>query len=40
MALLWAKQIMLGRKGFEQVPRLLKERVWEILMVSGHDFEI
>ena len=35
MAMLWAQQIMLGKKTFSQVPRLLKEKVREILVDSG-----
>lgn len=35
MAMLWAQQIMLGKKTFTQVPRLLKEQVKEILIDSG-----
>ena len=35
MAMLWAQQIMLGKKTFAQVPRLLKESVKEILIDSG-----
>lgn len=35
MAMLWAQQIMLGKKTFDQVPRLLKEKVKEILIDSG-----
>lgn len=35
MAMLWAQQIMLGKKEFEDVPRLLKESVKEILVDSG-----
>lgn len=35
MAMLWAQQVMLGKKTFEQVPRLLKEKVREILTDSG-----
>lgn len=35
MAMLWAQQIMLGKKSFAQVPRLLKEQVREILIDSG-----
>ena len=31
MAMLWAQQIMLGKKTFAQVPKLLKEQVREIL---------
>ena len=35
MAMLWAQQIMLGKKTYDQVPRLLKEQVKEILTDSG-----
>ena len=35
MAMLWARQIMLGKKTFAQVPKLLKEKVKEILIDSG-----
>lgn len=35
MAMLWAQQIMLGKKTYGQVPRLLKEKVREILEDSG-----
>ena len=35
MAMLWAQQIMLGKKTYAQVPRLLKEKVKEILVDSG-----
>ena len=35
MAMLWAQQIMLGKKTYVQVPRLLKESVKEILIDSG-----
>lgn len=35
MAMLWAQQIMLGKKTYEQVPRLLKVKVKEILVDSG-----
>ena len=35
MAMLWAQQIMLGKKTFSQVPKLLKEKVREILVDSG-----
>ena len=35
MAMLWAQQIMLGKKIFAQVPRLLKEKVREVLIDSG-----
>ena len=35
MAMLWAQHIMLGKKSFAQVPKLLKEKVKEILIDSG-----
>ena len=35
MAMLWAQQIMLGKKTYDQVPRLLKDKVKEILIDSG-----
>ena len=35
MAMLWAQQIILGKKEYAQVPRLLKEQVKEILIDSG-----
>ena len=35
MAMLWAQKIMLGKKTFADVPRLLKEQVREILEESG-----
>ena len=35
MAMLWATQIMLGKKTYANVPRLLKEQVKEILIDSG-----
>jgi hypothetical protein len=35
MAMLWAQQIMLEKKTYAQVPRLLKEQVKEILIDSG-----
>lgn len=35
MAMLWAQKIMLGKKTFDQVPRLLKEQVRENLIESG-----
>ena len=35
MAMLWAQQIMLGKKTFVQVPKLLKEKVRELLVDSG-----
>ena len=35
MAMLWAQKIMLGKKTFAEVPRLLKDQVAEILTESG-----
>lgn len=35
MAMLWAQQIMLGKKTFAQVPAKLKAQVREILIDSG-----
>ena len=37
MAMIWAQQIMLGKKTYAQVPRLLKEKVKEILIDSGFE---
>lgn len=35
MAMLWAQQIMLGKKTYAQIPRLLKDKAKEILEDSG-----
>ena len=35
MAMLWAQKIIYGKKTFDQVPKLLKEQVREILIESG-----
>ena len=35
MAMLWAQKILLGKKTYADVPRLLKEQVKEILIESG-----
>lgn len=35
MAMLWAQQIMLGKKTFAQVPAKLREQVRELLIDSG-----
>ena len=35
MAMLWAQQIMLGKKTYAQVPRLSKDKVKEVLIDSG-----
>ena len=35
IAMLWAQQIMLGKKTYAEVPRLLRAKVKEILEDSG-----
>lgn len=35
MAMLWAQKIIMGKKTFDQAPRLLKEQVKEIIIESG-----
>lgn len=40
MAMLWAQQILLGKKIFADVPALLKEQVREILIDSGMEILI
>ena len=35
MAMIWAQQIIPGKKSYAQVPRLLKGKVKEILIDSG-----
>ena len=35
MAMLWAQQIMLGKAAFADVPRLLKDKVKDLLLDSG-----
>lgn len=37
MAMLWAKQIMMGKKTYAQVPAKLREQVKEILVDSGYE---
>ena len=37
MAMLWVQQILLGKKTYAQVPRLLKEQVKELLIDSGYE---
>lgn len=38
IAMLWAQRIMNGKKTYNDVPRLLKEQVKEILVESGVEF--
>ena len=40
MALLWTNQILLGKKVYAQVPRLLKPQVKELLIDAGYDEEL
>ena len=35
MAMLWTNQILLGKKTYAQVPRLLKAQVKELLIDAG-----
>ena len=35
MAMLWAQQIMFRKETYAQVPRLLKDKVKEVLIDSG-----
>lgn len=37
MAMLWVQQILLGKKTFAQVPRLLKDQARELLIDSGYE---
>ena len=37
MALLWCQQILLGKKTYAQVPRLLKDQVRKLLIDSGYE---
>lgn len=37
IAMLWANQIMIGKKSYEEVPRLLKTKVKEILVDAGYE---
>ena len=37
LAMLWAQQIMLSKKTYADVPRLLKDKGKEILVESGYE---
>ena len=37
MALLWTNQILLGKKKYSDVPRLLKTKVKELLIDAGFE---
>lgn len=40
MAKLWAEQVASGKKTFDKVPRLLKEKVKAILIEMGEEEKI
>lgn len=40
LAMLWANQIILGKKTFSQVPAKLKDQVREILIDAGCEYLI
>ena len=35
VAMLWANQIIIGKKTYAEVPRLLKDKVKELLIEAG-----
>ena len=37
MSMLWVNQILLGKKTYAQVPRLLKEQVKALLIDAGYE---
>ena len=37
IAMLWCNQIILGKKTYADVPRLLKAKVKELLIDAGYD---
>ena len=37
MAMLWTQQILLGKKVYTDVPRLLKPKVKELLIDAGYE---
>lgn len=37
VAMLWANQIILGKKTYAEVPRLLKAKVKELLIETGRE---
>lgn len=37
MAMLWVNQILLGKKTYADVPRLLKAKVKELLIDAGYE---
>lgn len=37
IAMLWAQKIIVGKKTYNEVPRLLKEQVRELLIKDGYE---
>ena len=37
IAMLWTQKIIVGKKTYNEVPRLLKEQVREILIKDGYE---
>lgn len=37
IAMLWTQKIIVGKKTYNEVPRLLKERVRELLIKDGYE---
>ena len=37
MAMLWCQQVLLGRKTYDQIPKLLKEQVKQLLIDAGYE---
>lgn len=36
IAMLWVNQIMIGKRTYDEVPKLLKEQVKELLIDNGY----
>ena len=37
IAMLWVNQIMIGKRTYDEVPKLLKEQVKELLIDNGYE---
>ena len=37
IAMLWTQKIIVGKKTYDEVPRLLKEQVKELLIKEGYE---
>ena len=37
IAMLWTQKIIVGKKTYDEVPRLLKEQVRELLIKEGYE---